>query len=96
MDNVHSKMILRYRLDILGCLHDVNIDRDGIGRGCVSSFTLEMQMDNYIDENCGLVAETFDWDEEEVFDDEEETRVQVLMALADDELSVGKNHARNE
>ncbi|GJS73733.1 retrovirus-related pol polyprotein from transposon TNT 1-94 [Tanacetum coccineum] len=45
--------------------------------------------------NKGLVAETFDWDEEEVSDDEEETRVQVLMALADDELSVGKNHAPN-
>ncbi|GKG31746.1 hypothetical protein Tco_0426696, partial [Tanacetum coccineum] len=44
--------------------------------------------------NKGLVAEPFDWDEEDVFDDEEETRVQVLMALADDELSVGKNHAR--
>ncbi|GKE73775.1 hypothetical protein Tco_1535816 [Tanacetum coccineum] len=43
----------------------------------------------------GLVAETFDWDEEEVSNDEEETRVQVLMALADDELSVGKSHARN-
>ncbi|GJY03460.1 hypothetical protein Tco_0369400 [Tanacetum coccineum] len=34
-------------------------------------------------------------DEEEVSDDEEETQVNVLMALADDELSVGKNHARN-
>ncbi|GJV80146.1 retrovirus-related pol polyprotein from transposon TNT 1-94 [Tanacetum coccineum] len=45
--------------------------------------------------NKGLVAETFDWDEEEVSDDEEETRVQVLMALVDDELSVGNNHARN-
>ncbi|GKA97699.1 hypothetical protein Tco_0825593 [Tanacetum coccineum] len=45
--------------------------------------------------NKGLVAETFDWDEEEVSDDDKETRVQVLMALADGELSVGKNHARN-
>ncbi|GJW79978.1 retrovirus-related pol polyprotein from transposon TNT 1-94 [Tanacetum coccineum] len=35
------------------------------------------------------------FDEEEVSDDEEETRVQVLMALANDELSVGKNPARN-
>ncbi|GKD89988.1 hypothetical protein Tco_1365495, partial [Tanacetum coccineum] len=43
--------------------------------------------------NKGLVAETFDWDEEEVSDDEEMTQVKVLMALADDELSVGKNHA---
>ncbi|GKE96680.1 hypothetical protein Tco_1581535, partial [Tanacetum coccineum] len=44
--------------------------------------------------NKGLVAETFDYDEEEVSDDEEMTRVKVLMALADDELVVGKNHAR--
>ncbi|GKA96995.1 hypothetical protein Tco_0824889 [Tanacetum coccineum] len=44
--------------------------------------------------NKGL-AEMFDWDEEEVSDDEEETKVKVLMALADDDLSVGKNHARN-
>ncbi|GKC10380.1 hypothetical protein Tco_1007162 [Tanacetum coccineum] len=45
--------------------------------------------------NKGLVAETFDWDEEEVSDDEEMTQVKVLMALADVELIVGKNHARN-
>ncbi|GKA09336.1 retrovirus-related pol polyprotein from transposon TNT 1-94 [Tanacetum coccineum] len=45
--------------------------------------------------NKGLVVETFDWDEEEVFDDEEVTQVKVLMALADDELTVGKSHARN-
>ncbi|GKG22552.1 hypothetical protein Tco_0387855, partial [Tanacetum coccineum] len=42
-----------------------------------------------------LVAETFDWDEEEVSDEEEVTQVKVLMALADDELTVGKSHARN-
>ncbi|GJX39069.1 hypothetical protein Tco_0252372 [Tanacetum coccineum] len=41
------------------------------------------------------VAETFDWDEEEVSDDEEVTQVKVLMALADEELTVGKNYARN-
>ncbi|GJW63458.1 hypothetical protein Tco_0115342 [Tanacetum coccineum] len=35
-------------------------------------------------------------DEEEVSDDEEVTQVKVLMALADDELSVRKNHAGNE
>ncbi|GKB35813.1 hypothetical protein Tco_0880755, partial [Tanacetum coccineum] len=34
-------------------------------------------------------------DEEEVSDDDKEIRVQVLMALADGELLVGKNHARN-
>nr|GEV37658.1 zinc finger, CCHC-type [Tanacetum cinerariifolium] len=45
--------------------------------------------------NKGLVAETFNWDEEEVLDEEEVIRVQVLMALVDDELSMGKNHARN-
>ncbi|GJY26195.1 retrovirus-related pol polyprotein from transposon TNT 1-94 [Tanacetum coccineum] len=45
--------------------------------------------------NKGLVAETFDWDEEEVSDEEEVTQVKVLMALADDELTVGKSHARN-
>ncbi|GKA70456.1 hypothetical protein Tco_0776595 [Tanacetum coccineum] len=33
--------------------------------------------------------------EEEVSDDEEMTQVKVLMALANDKLSVGKNHARN-
>ncbi|GKC05248.1 retrovirus-related pol polyprotein from transposon TNT 1-94, partial [Tanacetum coccineum] len=42
-----------------------------------------------------LVSETFDWDEEEVLDDEEMTKVKLLMALADDELTVGKNHAHN-
>ncbi|GJV53630.1 hypothetical protein Tco_1449371 [Tanacetum coccineum] len=45
--------------------------------------------------NKGLVAETCDWDEEEVSDDEEMTPVKVLMALAIDELAVGKNHACN-
>ncbi|GJS67526.1 hypothetical protein Tco_0682090 [Tanacetum coccineum] len=34
-------------------------------------------------------------DEKEVSDDEEVTQVKVLMALADDELTVRKNHARN-
>ncbi|GKD69695.1 hypothetical protein Tco_1323785 [Tanacetum coccineum] len=45
--------------------------------------------------NKGLVAETYDWDREEVFDDEEVTQVKVLMTLADDELTIGKSHARN-
>ncbi|GKD08936.1 hypothetical protein Tco_1188621 [Tanacetum coccineum] len=40
--------------------------------------------------NKGLVAETFEWDEDEVSDDEEIEQVKVLMALADDELVVGK------
>ncbi|GJU90820.1 hypothetical protein Tco_1303243 [Tanacetum coccineum] len=45
--------------------------------------------------NKGLVAETFDWDKEEVSNDEEVTQVKVLMALADDELTVGKDYTRN-
>ncbi|GJZ95241.1 ribonuclease H-like domain-containing protein [Tanacetum coccineum] len=36
-----------------------------------------------------------DEDEEKVSDEEEVTQVKVLMALADDELTVGKSHARN-
>ncbi|GJZ05125.1 hypothetical protein Tco_0538400 [Tanacetum coccineum] len=43
--------------------------------------------------NKGLVAKTFDLDEEEVSDEEEFIQVKVLMALADDELTVGKSHA---
>ncbi|GKA66200.1 retrovirus-related pol polyprotein from transposon TNT 1-94, partial [Tanacetum coccineum] len=35
-------------------------------------------------------------DEQEVSDDKEETQVKVLIALADDEISTGKNHARND
>ncbi|GJY49053.1 hypothetical protein Tco_0439009 [Tanacetum coccineum] len=42
-----------------------------------------------------FVTKTFDWDEEEVSDEEEVTQVKVLMALADDELTVRKSHARN-
>nr|GEW39166.1 hypothetical protein [Tanacetum cinerariifolium] len=34
-------------------------------------------------------------DKEEVFDEEEVTHVKVLMAVADNELTVGKSHARN-
>nr|GEV56962.1 retrovirus-related Pol polyprotein from transposon TNT 1-94 [Tanacetum cinerariifolium] len=45
--------------------------------------------------NKGLVAKIFDWDKEEVSNNEEVSQVKVLMALADDELTVGKSHARN-
>nr|GEU47412.1 retrovirus-related Pol polyprotein from transposon TNT 1-94 [Tanacetum cinerariifolium] len=41
--------------------------------------------------NKGLVVKTFDWDEEEVSDDEEVTQVKVLMALADDDLTIRKH-----
>ncbi|GJY58144.1 hypothetical protein Tco_0458036 [Tanacetum coccineum] len=36
------------------------------------------------------------WSLREVSDDEEMTQVKVLMALADDELAIGKNHAGND
>nr|GEY27861.1 hypothetical protein [Tanacetum cinerariifolium] len=42
-----------------------------------------------------LVAKIFDWDKDEVFGDEEVTHVKVLMALVDDELTIGNSHARN-
>ncbi|GKB90835.1 hypothetical protein Tco_0963107 [Tanacetum coccineum] len=42
----------------------------------------------------GDVVEVLE-DEEEVSDEEEVTQVKVLMALADDELTVGKSHAHN-
>nr|GEV34703.1 retrovirus-related Pol polyprotein from transposon TNT 1-94 [Tanacetum cinerariifolium] len=50
---------------------------------------------NFQQRNKVLVAKTFDWDEEEVSDEEEVTQVKLLMALVDDEHTVGKNHARN-
>ncbi|GJQ95497.1 hypothetical protein Tco_0006636 [Tanacetum coccineum] len=52
---------------------------------------LEFHERSILSKNKGLVAETFDWDEEEVYDDEDMTQVTVLIALAD----IGKNHARN-
>ncbi|GJY63242.1 retrovirus-related pol polyprotein from transposon TNT 1-94 [Tanacetum coccineum] len=47
--------------------------------------------------NKGLIAESYDWDEEEVSsDDNDVTEVKALMALADEErVSVGKESARN-
>ncbi|GKB28511.1 hypothetical protein Tco_0867912 [Tanacetum coccineum] len=42
-----------------------------------------------------MMRQMKDLDEEEVSDDEEMTQVKVLIALADDELSTGKNHACN-
>ncbi|GJR57679.1 hypothetical protein Tco_1499841 [Tanacetum coccineum] len=46
--------------------------------------------------NKGLVAKMFDWDEEEVSDNKEETRVQVLMALADEELFLTELSSKND
>ncbi|GKD06806.1 hypothetical protein Tco_1181780, partial [Tanacetum coccineum] len=47
--------------------------------------------------NKGLIAETYDWDDEEVSsDDNEVTEVKALMALTDEErVSVGKESANN-
>nr|GEU78182.1 retrovirus-related Pol polyprotein from transposon TNT 1-94 [Tanacetum cinerariifolium] len=47
--------------------------------------------------NKGLIAESYDWDEEEVSSDENEiTEVKALMALTDEErVFVGKESARN-
>nr|GFC63498.1 retrovirus-related Pol polyprotein from transposon TNT 1-94 [Tanacetum cinerariifolium] len=60
-----------------------------------SSLSISQTLKNFQPKNKGLVHETFDWDKEEVSDDEEVTQIKVLMALAIDELTVGKNHARN-
>nr|GEW75626.1 hypothetical protein [Tanacetum cinerariifolium] len=47
--------------------------------------------------NKGLIAEMYDWDDEEVSSDENEvTKVKALMALTDEErVSVGKESAKN-
>ncbi|GJX88144.1 hypothetical protein Tco_0340158 [Tanacetum coccineum] len=64
-------------------------------RNAYHTQTLDL-VDIYGRFNKGLVVETFDWDEEEVSDEEEVTQVKVLMALADDELTFRKSHARND
>ncbi|GJZ15608.1 hypothetical protein Tco_0551285 [Tanacetum coccineum] len=44
----------------------------------------------------GLIAESYDWDEEEVSSDDEETEVKAFMALTDEErISIGKESAKN-
>nr|GEW47769.1 retrovirus-related Pol polyprotein from transposon TNT 1-94 [Tanacetum cinerariifolium] len=46
--------------------------------------------------NKGIIAETYDWDEEVSSDDNEVTEVKALMALANEErVSVGKESANN-
>ncbi|GKA42311.1 hypothetical protein Tco_0734971 [Tanacetum coccineum] len=46
--------------------------------------------------SCEEYLRDLELDEQEVSDDKEETQVKVLIALADDEISAGKNHARND
>ncbi|GJT53837.1 retrovirus-related pol polyprotein from transposon TNT 1-94 [Tanacetum coccineum] len=60
-----------------------------------SSPSISQNPKTFQPKNKGLVTETFDWDEEEVSDEEEVTQVKVLMALANDELTVRKSHACN-
>nr|GEU87231.1 hypothetical protein [Tanacetum cinerariifolium] len=51
---------------------------------------------SFSSKNKGLIAESHDWDEEEVSSDDEKTKVKALMALTDEErISVGKESARN-
>ncbi|GJX14813.1 retrovirus-related pol polyprotein from transposon TNT 1-94 [Tanacetum coccineum] len=51
---------------------------------------------SFSSKNKGLIAESYDWDEEEVSSDDEETQVKALMALTDKErISVGKESAKN-
>ncbi|GJU42574.1 hypothetical protein Tco_1195531 [Tanacetum coccineum] len=72
------------------------VDKKGAKLALLEASPSSFQNPKYFQpKNKGLVAETFDWDEEEVLDDKEVTQVKVLMALADDEFTVGKNHARN-
>nr|GEV68825.1 retrovirus-related Pol polyprotein from transposon TNT 1-94 [Tanacetum cinerariifolium] len=61
----------------------------------LGDFKLGIKARSSKDKEQSLVTETFYWDEEEVSDEEEVNPVKVLMALADDELTVGKIHARN-
>nr|GEZ65675.1 hypothetical protein [Tanacetum cinerariifolium] len=52
---------------------------------------------SFSNKNKGLSAELYDWDEEEVSTDHEETEVKALMALSNEErISVGKESARND
>ncbi|GJZ10911.1 retrovirus-related pol polyprotein from transposon TNT 1-94 [Tanacetum coccineum] len=59
--------------------------------------TKDFEANSSLGKNKGLIAEMYDWDEEEVSsDDNEVTEVKALMALADEErVSVGKESARN-
>ncbi|GJU36503.1 hypothetical protein Tco_1184857 [Tanacetum coccineum] len=51
---------------------------------------------SFSSKNKGLIAKSYDWDEEEVSSDDEETEVKALMALIDEKINyVGKESARN-
>ncbi|GKA54007.1 putative reverse transcriptase domain-containing protein [Tanacetum coccineum] len=71
-----------------------NLSKHEINVGFVNSLHKKWLTFSYRLRNANHTP-TLDLDEEEVLDDEEVTQVKVLMALADDESTVGKNHARN-
>ncbi|GJR46549.1 hypothetical protein Tco_1314652 [Tanacetum coccineum] len=51
---------------------------------------------SFSSKNKGLIAESYDWDEEEVSSDDEETKVKALITLTDEErIYVGKESAKN-
>ncbi|GJR34533.1 hypothetical protein Tco_1210217 [Tanacetum coccineum] len=59
---------------------------------------LETQWSNdkkKVSKSKGLVAEIYNWDEEDVSSNDAEVQVKVPTALDDDELIVSINHARN-
>nr|GFA22357.1 retrovirus-related Pol polyprotein from transposon TNT 1-94 [Tanacetum cinerariifolium] len=61
--------------------------------GLSKSMSLPQNLEK-LPEESSVVVEEFE-DKEEVSDDEEMTQVKVLIAVADDELSIGKNHSCN-
>ncbi|GJW70074.1 retrovirus-related pol polyprotein from transposon TNT 1-94 [Tanacetum coccineum] len=67
-------------------------------KGKLALFSSKTSSKSSMVKNKGLVAEAYEWDEEDVLlDDNEMNEVKVLMALADDEnVTVGKESARNE
>nr|GEV18009.1 ribonuclease H-like domain-containing protein [Tanacetum cinerariifolium] len=53
-------------------------------------------LSSFSNKNKGLIAESHDWDEEEVSSDDEKTKVKTLMAFTDEEkISVSKETAKN-
>nr|GEX02596.1 retrovirus-related Pol polyprotein from transposon TNT 1-94 [Tanacetum cinerariifolium] len=54
-------------------------------------------LSSFSSKNKGLIAELYDWDEEDVSLDDEETEVKALITLTNEErISVGKESARND
>ncbi|GKB08285.1 hypothetical protein Tco_0836569, partial [Tanacetum coccineum] len=63
---------------------------------CYNTFKFKEASKASMVKNKGLIAEAYDWDEEEVSsDDKEMVEVKVLMELAEDNEAVSKEGARN-